>query len=395
MPVCPYCQTELALPNLPCQSCGNHPHDHPSLREGKSYSVRPSARTSGSMEAVRAPALKASEVPELELADRRVPKRPASPAGKPLAPPATEGALVKAPSLGPPAPGGPRRLSSTAGMVASGSSRPAAAGSVAIGAVNPGVGGAVFDEDDIFAPGGGLSAPLELDMESRPSAGVGIQGGTLAPVSPSPVSAPRVAGVGSGRYPSGRPVAVASDKGFADATEAAILADYGESPTRLWQAPLYAYRVRTRQAELRRQLSERRADLARARQVEEDAKLAFAERARPIAEAAGAFKQALHPIATHERLMLERDGALSAEMDAHKGRLSVIDERVQGLLAELEAAKADEHELEQRLAEAEAVRQRAETKLKRAEIEVRNAAKLAEAALAAQRGHAKKASIPE
>jgi hypothetical protein len=345
------------------------------------------------MEAAQARASKATEVPELELGGRRVPKRPASPPGKPVALPVAEGAVVKAPSLFPPAPG-PKRLSSTAGMrLDPGSSRSAAAGPVAVGAVNPGVGGAVFDEDDIFGPDGGSSAPLELDMESRPTAGVGIQGGTLAPV--SPVSVPRVAAVGSGRHSLGRPVVVAPDRGFADATEAALLADYGESPTRLWQAPLYAYRVRTRQAELRHQLAERQADLARARQVEEDAKLAFAERARPIAEAAGTFKQALDPIATHERLMFERDGALSAEMEAHKGRLSVIDERVRGLLAQLDAAKADEHELEQRLAEAEAVRQRAETKLKRAEIEVRNAAKLTEAALAAQRGHAKKAGVPE
>jgi hypothetical protein len=346
------------------------------------------------MGAARAHAPSAGEVPELELGGRRVPKRPASPPGKPVA--AAEGALVKAPSLFPPPPG-PKRLPSTAGMLGPASSSLATAGSAAspvgVGAVNPGVGGAVFDEDDIFAPDGGLSAPLELDMDSRPAAGVERQSGTLASV--SPVSMPRVASVGSGRHSLGRPVVVAPDRGFADATEAALLADYGESPTRLWQAPLYAYRVRTRQAELRRQLAERKADLARARQVEEDAKLAFAERARPVAEGAGTFKQALDPIATHERLMFERDGALSAEMDAHKGRLSVIDERVQGLLVELDAAKADEHEVEQRLHEAEAVRQRAETKLKRAEIEVRNAAKLAEAALAAQRGQAKKAGVPE
>jgi hypothetical protein len=191
-----------------------------------------------------------------------------------------------------------------------------------------------------------------------------------------------------------RPVVVAPDKASADALEATVLADYGESPTRLWQAPIYAYRVRTRQAELRRQLAERRADLARARQVEEDAKLAFAERARPIAEKAPEFKQALEPIAAHERLMLDRDGALSAEMDAHKGRLSVIDERVVGLHAELVIAKAEEHEIERSLAEAEAVRQRAETRLKRAEIEVRNAALLADAAGAAQREQAKRTGTP-
>jgi hypothetical protein len=229
---------------------------------------------------------------------------------------------------------------------------------------------------------------LELDVMPSPAAR-GRHSGTLARV-----SAPKVPSSGGSVAP---PVAlVPGGRGEASPhAEAVSLADYGESPTSLWQAPLYAYRVKTRQAELRRQLAERRVDLARARQAEEDAKLAFAERARPIAEKAGAFQRGLEAIATHERLMVQRDGALSVEMDAHERRLSVIDERVLGLESELVTAKADEHELEEKLAGAEAVRQRAEAKLRRAEIEVRNAGSLADMARAAQRAQAKRAGPPE
>jgi chromosome segregation ATPase len=180
----------------------------------------------------------------------------------------------------------------------------------------------------------------------------------------------------------------------ADGAEAAAVADYGDSPESWWQAPLYAYRVKTRQAELRRQLKERQTDLARARQAEEQATVAFADRARHAALKVEAFAQHLEPIATREKLMLERDGALSAEMEAHRARLLVIDDRIAGLSAELAEAKAEERQIEEKLAEAEGIRQRADAKLKRAEIEIRNASSLADAAGAAQRETAKRAGLP-
>jgi hypothetical protein len=349
MPVCPFCQAELAMPNLPCQGCGKRMSDHPSLREGKSYSVRPSVRTSGSMGAVRAPAGSGGKpipfgvmVPDLELAIR----------------PAQPKRLTSSPRLTPPreeAAGGAARPSTPSPQPGAG-----------VGpATDPGVGGAVFDEDDIFAPSSGLSAPLELDRVPSPTPGKGAQA-PLAPLSLRPLGASSSRALG---------LSMASTaSGFADTDEAIALADYGEKPTSLWQAPLYAYRVKTRQMELRQQLAERRSDLARARQAEEEAKIAFAERARPVAERAGAFRFALDAIVSAEGLMLQRDGALSVETASHRSRLSVIDERVAGLERELVTAKAEEREVEVNLAEAEAIRQRAEVKLKRAEIEVRNAA---------------------
>lgn len=228
----------------------------------------------------------------------------------------------------------------------------------------PGVGGAVFGEDDIFGPEGGLASALELDDVRV------VTSGSLAAALPSAGLEPGVRFAQHERFQ--RNAVAARIEPTPEEAEASDLADYGDRPRSFWQAPLYAYRVRTRQSEIRRQLAERRRDLARAREACEEAKVAFAERARPVAQKIEVFATLLEPIATTEKVMLERDTALSAEMEAHRGQLRVIDERVVQLEAELAEAKSDEHRMEDRLAEAEAVRQRAEARLKRAEIEIRN-----------------------
>jgi hypothetical protein len=343
MPVCPFCQADNPIPSLPCGECGKLMRDHPSFSSGQSYSVKP--------------AVGDSAAPELELSARHVPK-----------------AAAKAPSLAPPPapkkPSPPRTLGSGA------SAKPVA---------SPGVGGAVFDEDDIFSPDGGAGESIELEM---PVGGPGLGPGASAPpakMAPAPAPVPMVQVT---RSSSGRAVALSDDQ-----VEARELADYGEAPTTFWQAPLYAYKVKTRQSELRRQLTERRADLTRAEKAEEQARVAFGERARPIAEKLEAYAQALEPLAKTERVAMDRGGALSAEVNAHKARLAVIDERVHGLQAEIETAKAEERDVEGKLAEAEGIRQRAEAKLKRAEIEIRNATSVAEAG-GVKLGPARRAGSP-
>jgi len=320
--------------------------DHPSLAAGQGYSVKPVARGSGQREAVRPERAEpeADAAPELELSSRHAPKP-----------------VAKAPSLPPAAPArkptAPRTL---------GASSPAPAKPVDA----PGVGGAVFDEDDIFSNSGGAGAAIELEM---PVGGPGV-GVASSPPGRALASSPAAPMVPAARAP----LADAPEPSDDDA-EARALADYGNSPSTFWQAPLYAYRVKTRQSELRRQLAERKSDLDRAAKAAEQAEVAFAERARPIAERLDGYSEVLAPIDKAERLMMERDGALSAELEAHKGRLAVIDERVHGLAVELETAKAEEREIEAKLADADAIRQRAEAKLKRAEIEIRSATQVAEA----------------
>jgi hypothetical protein len=392
MPVCPFCQTDLAMPNLPCPACGKRMTDHPSLAEGKSYSVKPAGRTSGAMDAVRsrpAPAFaNQNEAPELEFSPRHAPKARAGDGASPN----------KAPSLPPlaakkPSPARAPVVSAPPAARASGSS----GGAMAI----PGVGGAVFEEDDIFGSGGGGAGPLELDTAGPPVA-------SFQATSTPPAHAPGMQGA-SGATPmgSGRPatplsaglvsqprVALSPHVLDADADEAAALADYGDTPESWWQAPLYAYRVKTRQAEIRRQLAERQADLARARQAEEEARIAFADHGRSAAARVDVYAQPLAAIAKAEEHMLARDGALAAEVQAHNARLAVIDERVAGLSAELAEVKAEERQIEEKLTDAEAIRQRADAKLKRAEIEIRNAQALVDSASTAGRDAAKKAGLP-
>jgi hypothetical protein len=367
MPVCPFCRTDNPMPSLPCGACGKLMKEHPSFSSGQSYSVKPGVRTSGQMAAVT-PASRA-EPPELELSSRHAPKRPST---------------DKAPSLPPPPvkkPAAARSPGPTSGAPPK--------GPVAL----PGVGGAVFDEDDIFSPDGGPGAAIELEMPvggPGPGAGAG----------PSAVSSPPARTMASKPPVSMAKVPVGTSRGVLvqrndsdEESEARTLADYGDSPDSFWKAPLYAYRVKTRQSELRRQLHERQTDLKRAEKAEEQAKIAFAERARPIAERLEGYAQALEPIAKTERVMMDRGGALSAEVEAHKSRLAVIDERVHGLEGELETAKAEEREIEGKLAEAEGIRQRADAKLKRAEIEIRNATTVAEAG-GVKLGPARRAGSP-
>jgi len=343
MPVCPFCQADIAMPNLPCAGCGKLMRDHPSLSAGKHSSVQPAARGSGQVAAVGRPSDDGAG-PELDLSARHAPKP-----------------VVKAPSL-PPAPA-PRKPTAprTLGSGARAPAKPVEA---------PGVGGAVFDDDDIFAPGGGAGEAIELEM---PLGGPG-SGASAAPVVKSLAPVPAAPMVPVARGSLGKAHEPSDEE-----SEARALADYGDSPDSFWQAPLYAYRVKTRQSELRRQLGERQADLARAKKAEEQAKVAFAERARPIATRLEGYTQVLAPIASAENVMMQRDGALSADLDAHKGRLAVIDERVHGFSVELDSAKSEEREIEGKLAEADAIRQRAEAKLKRAEIEIRSATAVAEA----------------
>jgi hypothetical protein len=396
MPVCPFCQTDLPMPSLPCRNCGRRMADHPSLAEGKSYSVKPDAPdapVTRVTRGARAPArpvaaaslspdlaLSPQDVPELQLATRHAPKPPkpavSSPSGPSSDGRAQPGTASKAPSLPPPLPKKPKPPGARAPVTAI-----------------PGVGGAVFDDDDVFAPAGG-GAPLELDTGTPP---------TSAPNQVAPLSAPVRASSLAPREGPQKELALPAERALqtgpsheliAGDSEAASLADYGDPPASWWQAPLYAYRVKMRQSELRRHLAERKSDLARARQVEEEAKLAFADRARAVAKNVEAYARPLAAIDTAERLMMDRDGVLSAEMEAHKGRLAVIDERVVGLGAELAEARAEERKLEESLAEAEAIRQRAEAKLKRAEIEIRNASSLVDQAAAAQRDSAKRAGLP-
>ena len=155
-------------------------------------------------------------------------------------------------------------------------------------------------------------------------------------------------------------------------SEAHTLADYGAPPKHWFMAPLYAYRVFTRQQELKRALVGRREEAAQAATTAEDALIACAERVRPRAAGVPQYKRSIDELALAEELLRSRDGALAKEQDAHAERLASIDARISKLEAEHAAAQGEERRIAGELAGAEAALQRAEAKLKRAEIELRN-----------------------
>ncbi len=267
----------------------------------------------------------------------------------------------------------------------------------AVQAASAGGGHAFDDDDDVFGSGGG-GAPLELDVgPGAPSLPPHLSSGSLragafteaprvsvpsGPMSPRVVSQPPF----ERHRAEPPPPAVV---GEVDPFDARALADYGEAPTKPWLAPIYAFRVLTRRAELKRLLATARDEAKRAASRSEDVFVSFAERARAVLEKTPGQTRGLEEVVAAEALLRSRDGALAGEMDAMRARLSSIDSRITSLEGELLAAQADEKRVADELAQVVAVRERADTKMKRAEIEIRNATALLESkrqASAARKG---------
>lgn len=222
---------------------------------------------------------------------------------------------------------------------------------------------------------GGFS-PFDDDISGGPSLELDTEGGSLPPrvSSPSVTSqpAPPVPPAPISHRSLQPPVQQAPGpaKPAVDPYEARVLADYGPKPEAFWNAPMYAYRVMTRRSALQRDLATKRSDAERALKRYEDALVALGERSRSGAAPANALER----VKQAEDLLRSRDGALAQSMDAHKGVLSDIDTRLG--VAETELARARQHE-----AQAQALReaaeqdfQRADAKVKRIEIEIRNGA---------------------
>jgi hypothetical protein len=254
-------------------------------------------------------------------------------------------------------------------------------------AATAGGGGRELDDDDPFGlTGGGASieldvAPAPHSMRSGPAAS--RASGTMAAVVPrAPATSPRPLEVAAAP-PAPRlsippnpakpqPVLVGPDE--VDPYDARALADYGEPPASLFGTTLYAFRVKTRQADLRRALSTRRLEAERAQAKLEEALAGFGERARAILAGKPGHHRILEDVIAAEQLVLERDGKLAGEMSAHRARMAVIDARLVELEAALAIAQEEERVALEAVTHAEAARARAEAKVRRREIEARNEA---------------------
>ena len=154
------------------------------------------------------------------------------------------------------------------------------------------------------------------------------------------------------------------------ASDARVLADYGDAPKRWITAPLYAWRVMKRQRELKTAHAARKVEAEHAAGVLDDALVAFAARVRPAAEKQSGYALALEDLARAEDVLRSRDKVLAAEQDAQKARLAQVDARLTALEGELSKAQIDERLAAEQLSSSQGALAREEAKLKRAEGEL-------------------------
>ena len=155
-------------------------------------------------------------------------------------------------------------------------------------------------------------------------------------------------------------------------TDAFVLADYGEAPRSWILAPMYAWRVLKRQRELKAALAVRKQEAEHAQTAHEDALVALAGRARPLAEKTQTYLMALDELSRVEDVLRSRDRVLAAEQDAQKSRLQQVDARIGKAEGDLAAAQAKERGVAGELASAQGSLARAEAKQKKAEGELKS-----------------------
>ena len=219
---------------------------------------------------------------------------------------------------------------------------------------------------------------LELAVDPREL----VQQRSAEPMPPSPAAyptAPVVHGArgGASLAPPTTPRSLAPRPGLPVApseveTDALVLADYGEAPRSWIFAPMYAWRVLKRQREIKAGLAVRKGEADHAQTALEDALVALAERARPVAEKTQAYMQSLEALSRAEDMLRSRDRVLAAEQDAQKSRLQQVDARIGTAEGDLAAAQAKERGVAGELASAQGSLARAEAKLKKAEGELKS-----------------------
>jgi hypothetical protein len=155
--------------------------------------------------------------------------------------------------------------------------------------------------------------------------------------------------------------------------DAIALAEYGDAPGTWVTSPLYAWRVLKRQRELKTALAVRTAEAEHAQTALDDALVAFGERARAAAEKHKDYLVPVEELGRAEEQLRSRDRVLAAEQDAQRARLAQVDARVAKAESELAGAQGNERAAATELAGAQGALAREEAKIKRAEVELRNA----------------------
>lgn len=214
----------------------------------------------------------------------------------------------------------------------------------------------------------GTGAPSGLDVGMPPAHGV-----------PSPARTPLNPGGGFAGAPApapgamvrGRPASLAPASDLE--ADARLLADYGDAPEGALTTPLYAWKVLRRQREIKAALAVRKAEALHAAGALDDALVALAERARPVAEKNPGYAPLFEELTRAEDQLRSRDKVLAAEQDAQRARLAQVDTRITKAEGELAEAQGQERAVATELAAAQGALAREEAKIKRAEGELKGA----------------------
>jgi hypothetical protein len=252
----------------------------------------------------------------------------------------------------------------------------------------------LFDDDAFIAGGpsielgdgeryGAAASDALGDIELEGNAYTG-----LAVDDPVPHSArqlkPGVRGEGAVHWPTGQ--TPAREQLAIDAVELKLLANYGEPPTSVYSTPAYAYRVFTRQRELKRTLGPLDAKRAHAEAERESTLAELARAVRPDAERIEQFRRLFAPLVELEQVASVRGQALTsvnAELTAQAG---VLDAELGAIREQLAGEQARERDAQRVFDERDAAAKRAEAKLKRVHIETRAVTQVAQQKLGPQGG---------
>lgn len=242
------------------------------------------------------------------------------------------------------------------------------------------------DSGGVGFAGAGFDALGELELEGNAQSGLSIDSEAMphsrAQAKPAMASEPLV------HWPSGR--APAREQLKIDEIELKLLAKYGEPPKNIYLTPAYAYRVFTRQRELKDALVPLEAERARA-DAERESTLAELGRAvRPVAERNEQFGRLFAPLLELEQVASVRGPALSSVAAEHDTQARRLDEELAAIGQQLAGERARERDAQRLYDEREATAKRADAKLKRVHIEIRAVTEVAQEKLAPQGG-----TIPE
>jgi len=215
--------------------------------------------------------------------------------------------------------------------------------------------------------GGGMD--LDDDEEQ---AKLSLELKSYRPPAPEGTPEPPLPGAPSPTAPAPPPQSLAPALPAVEASAVGLVARYGPAPQAIYLAPLYAFKVFTRQRELRAELARVNAETkAQERKLDElHAELASA--ARPLLEGDSRFAAAFAPVKQLEGIAGERGAALSQTNEQFNAQNAQLELQLRAVQEQIAPLDAEKQQAAAAVADAEALVGRVLAKQKRFLIEARS-----------------------